>query len=263
MLVRLSLLLALLLGIGAGLPVASAKRDALDARVPTLPSALKRSRSLGYAWRGRLLRGVKVSPTAHLRHVPEYVPTGHFFGAFQLVQLLHRAAQRVSVRLPGARLSVGELSAEGGGNLAGHASHESGRDVDLGFYMLDGREKPYHGFAFASFDGRGRGRAPNQGLRFDVARNWELVARLVTDGEARVQYIFVSESLRALLLQYAEQQAVAKVVRDRVARVMVRPPDRHPHDNHFHVRVYCGPHERPKCQDEAPYWPWYPGDPPL
>jgi penicillin-insensitive murein endopeptidase len=252
-----------LLGVAAGVPVAAAKRGAAEVLVPSLPAAQRRSRSLGYPWQGSLSRAVKLAPSPHLRFVPEYEKTDHFYGTWQLVQLLTRAAQYVAVRQPGARLSVGELSAQNGGNLGGHASHESGRDVDLGFYMLDARGRPYDAFAYANFDARGRATAPNAGLSFDVVRNWELIARLVTDGDARVQYVFVAQGLRDLLLQEAKRQNAAQVVRDRAARVLVPPRERHPHGNHFHVRVYCGPHERPKCSDQGPYWPWYPGQAPI
>jgi penicillin-insensitive murein endopeptidase len=252
-------LLSLALASLAATPIATAKRDALAIKVPTLPASLRRSRSLGYAWQGSLTRAVKLTPNAYLRYVPEYVGTNHFYGTWQLVQLLERVAQRVAVKLPGARMSVGEISAQGGGNLPGHASHESGRDVDVGFYMLDAKKQPYDAFAFANFDDHGRGRKPNEGLAFDVPRNWELVSRLVTDGDARVQYVFVAQGLKSLLLQEGKRQGASKVVLDRVARALSPPRERHPHGNHFHVRIYCGPEERPRCRDEGPYWPWYPG----
>jgi len=40
-------------------------------------------------------------------------------------------------------------------------------------------------------------------------------------------------------------------------------PRHHPHRNHFHVRIYCNPHERPGCRDRAPFHSWYPGRPPA
>jgi penicillin-insensitive murein endopeptidase len=246
---------------GAFPPAAEAKRTVLVARVPTLPRALRKSRSLGFPWRGSLQRGVKLEPSKTLRYVTEYAPTNHFYGTWELVQLLQRAAHRVAVRLPGARLSVGELSAQHGGNLPGHASHESGRDVDIGFYMRDAAGRPYEAFAFANFDARGRGLPPNEGLSFDVARNWELVGKLVADGDARVQYIFVAPGIRNLLLSHARSVGSPKVVVDRASRVMVRPNEKHPHGNHFHVRIYCSPFDRPKCKDRAPFWPWSPGSP--
>jgi penicillin-insensitive murein endopeptidase len=128
--------------------------------------------------------------------------------------------------------------------------------------MLDAAGRPYDAFAFARFDGKGQGLPPNQGLRLDLARNWELLARLVTDGEARVQYVFVAPEIRKLLLDEGKRRGASAKVLDRAARVMVRPSEKHPHGNHFHVRVYCGPEDRPKCVDRAPYWPWYPGTPP-
>lgn len=243
-------------------PRAGAKRAKDATLLPSLPRELRKSRSLGYAWRGKLERGVKVTPSEHLRYVTEYEKTGHFYGTWQLVQLLERAAFRVSRRWPGAKLSVGELSSEKGGNLPGHASHESGRDVDIGFYMLDGAQRPFDAFAFANFDGRGRGVGTNRGMIFDVRRNWELVSRLVTDGDARVQYVFVAPAIRQLLLDEGKRAGAPRGVIDRAAQVMVKPSEKHLHGNHFHVRIYCGPGDRPKCSDAAPYWPWYPGEPP-
>jgi penicillin-insensitive murein DD-endopeptidase len=258
----LSLVAASLL-LAASTKVASAKRNAGETALHTLPAELRKSRSVGAAWQGKLTRGVRLEQGADVRHVPEYAPLDHYYGTWQLVQLLGRAARYVSKKQPGGRLSVGEMSARQGGNLPGHASHESGRDVDLGFYMLDARGRPYDAFAYANFDERGRALKPNLGLRFDVTRNWELVARLVTDGDARVQYVFVAPGLRWLLLQEGKRLGATPAVLERAGRVMVAPKERHPHGNHFHVRVYCGPNERPQCTDSAPYWPWYPGAAPL
>lgn len=231
------------------------------ARVPTLPSALRRSRSVGFAWRGRLVRGVKLEPSATVRYLPEYASTGHFYGTWELVQVLQRAAHRVAQRRPSVALSMGELSAAGGGDLPGHASHESGRDADVGFYMLDGQSRPYSAFAFANFDRQGRGLPPNQGLTFDTARNWEFLARLVADRDARVQFVFVAPVIKRLLLAHGRDIGAPSKVLRRAARVMVKPNDKHPHGNHFHVRLYCSPLDRPKCSDRAPFWPWYPGSP--
>jgi penicillin-insensitive murein endopeptidase len=247
-----------LLWMASPLP-AVAKPSVRQATLPSLPNALRKSRSVGFAWRGTLERGVLLKASPSVRYVSEYQPTRHFYGTWQLVQLLERAAFSVAQRVPGSRLSVGELSAEHGGNLPGHASHESGRDVDLGFYMLDGGARPVDAFAFAQFDARGRGLPPNLGMRFDVRRNWELVSRLVTDGEARVQYVFVSPGIRQLLLDEGRRLKAPAAVLERAQRVMVRPSEKHQHGNHFHVRIFCPPADRPKCQDAPPYWPWYPG----
>jgi penicillin-insensitive murein endopeptidase len=150
-----------------------------------------------------------------------------------------------------------------GGAIAGHRSHQNGRDVDIAFYMLDGAGRPYDPFGFAAFDRNGHGLTPNESLTFDDARNWELVARLVADADARVQYIFVAETLKNRLLRTARRRRAPARVIARSEAVMVQPAHGHPHRNHFHVRIYCPPGDRPACEDREPFHPWYPGTPPA
>jgi penicillin-insensitive murein DD-endopeptidase len=209
------------------------------------------------------MRGMRLKESAYVRHVDEYVAGARFYGTWELVQVLERGARRVAFRLPGSKLSVGELSSEHGGDVNGHNSHESGRDVDIGFYMTTADGRPYEAGSFAEFDARGRGLAPNGGLRFDDARNWELVSKLVTDPDARVQYIFVARTLRQRLLNEAARRGAPKETLERAAAVLVQPAHGHAHRNHFHVRIYCAPADRPLCRDVGPYWSWYPGAPPA
>lgn len=220
-----------------------------------------RSRSIGLPWRGRLQNGVELRESNNIRFVGEYAERGSRYGTWQLVQLLERAAERVQRRLPGARLSIGEISRENGRHLDGHRSHQSGRDVDIGFYMTDARERPYDAFAFAAFGRDGHGQGANRMLRFDDARNWELVGKLVADGDARVQHIFVAHTIRQRLLREGRRRGAPARVLARAARVMSQPAH-HAHRNHFHVRIYCNPHERPRCEDRGTIHPWYPGTPP-
>ena len=233
-------------------------RGARDAtRGPSARRLPHNSRSLGLPFDGRLRNGVRLRESRYLRLVTEYREAGHHWGTWEMVQLLERAAYRVARRLPGARLSVGELSAERGRRLPGHASHQSGRDVDIAFYMLDGRDRPHEPYAFAGFDREGQGTGPNRGLTFDDARNWELVAKLVADGDARIQYIFVASALKRRLLREGRRRRASDVLLQRAERAMVQPAGNHPHDNHFHVRIYCSPADRPACEDRGPRHPWY------
>jgi penicillin-insensitive murein DD-endopeptidase len=220
-----------------------------------------RSRSLGYPWEGRLVRGMQLRESKYVRYVPEYAAAGRFYGTWQLVQLLERAARRVALRLPGSRLSVGELSSKEGGDVVGHRSHESGRDADVGFFMTRDDGRPYAGRAFTRFDARGRGLPPNPGLRFDDARNWELVAKLVDDTDARVQYIFVAHDIKQRLLREAARRRAPAELVSRAAAVLVEPAHGNPHRSHFHVRIYCSPADRSVCLDVGPFWAWYPSAP--
>jgi penicillin-insensitive murein endopeptidase len=234
----------------------------LSTEINLRPPPGMRSRSLGFAWDGQLLRGMPIHPSDYVRYVGEYALHGRFYGAWELVQLLERAARRVAFRLPGAKLSLGELSRDGGGRIDGHHSHQSGRDVDIGFYTTLANGSPYYAYAFAEFDERGRGTPPNQYLRFDDARNWELVAKLLSDGDARVQYIFVARTLKQRLLAEAARRGAARTLIERAKAVLVQPAQGHPHRNHFHLRIYCAPADRALCRDRGPFWPWYPGAPP-
>jgi penicillin-insensitive murein endopeptidase len=221
------------------------------------------SASIGFAFRGRLRRAVRLEESPTIRYAGEYRSGGNFYGTTELVTLIERAAAHVARRLPGARLSVGELSRQNGGAIAGHRSHQNGRDVDLAFYMQDAGGRPYDPFGFANFDRHGHGLPPNESLTFDDARNWELVARLVADADARVQYIFVADTLKQRLLRTGRRRRAPARVLQRAEAVMVQPAHGHPHRNHFHVRIYCPPGDRPACEDREPFHPWYPGTPPT
>lgn len=220
------------------------------------------SQSIGMPFRGSLRHGVLLAESEHLRYAGEYAPGGHFYGTDELVNLLQRASAYVARRVPGARLSIGELSGAHGGLIPGHLSHRNGRDVDISFYMLNAAGDPYDPFAFANFDRNGHGLAPNESLRFDDIRNWELISRLVTDPDARVQYIFVARTLRARLLATAQRRHASPRAIHRAEVVLMQPTHGHPHRNHFHVRIYCAPADRPACEDREPFHAWYPGTPP-
>lgn len=248
-------LCAALAVIGPGSASADGPRHASHPRVGR---RVPDSRSVGWPWQGRLVNGVELVESATVRRAGECAPQGAFFGTRELVGLLERAAAVVSRRHPGSRLTVGELSRPGGGEIDGHGSHESGRDADLAFYMTDLGGHPYQPFAFAEFDVHGHGKPPNENLRFDDARNFDLVARLVTDPVARVQYVFVADPVRRRLLAEGARRGAPAAVLARITQALVQPARGNPHRNHFHVRVYCDPGDRPVCHDRAPFWPWAP-----
>lgn len=252
----LAIVVAAMLVITSGLALASPPRSRRAGRA-------RASTSVGFPFSGTLRNGRRLAESPSVAFTGEYRANGRHFGTTELVTLLERAAAHVARRVPGGRLSVGELSASAGGAIDGHRSHQNGRDVDIAFYMQTGDGRPYAPHAFAAFDRHGHGTAPNEGLRFDDARNWELVRRLVSDADARVQYIFVSNELRTRLLATGRRRrAPARVLR-RAEQVLLQPSHGHPHRNHFHVRIYCPPADRPACRDREPFFAWYPGTPPL
>lgn len=197
-------------------------------------------RSVGSPTEGHLVGGAHLSASQHVRIVPFYVPGDSRWGLEGLVTLIDRAARAVRRQFPDAVLSVGHLSRPGGGEIDRHASHESGRDADIGFYVKNHLNKPVYADHFVPF--KGDGTAPSwPGARFDDARNWAFVASVAGSSHVRVSHVFVATPIRTRLLQYAEKIKAPPAIRARAAALMVQPRGSLPHDDHFHVRISCPP----------------------
>lgn len=196
------------------------------------------ARSVGSPTSGRLVSGARLDDAPYLRVYPVYAGNDARWGLDALVSMVDRAGRSVRRQFPDAVLSVGHLSKAGGGELQRHASHESGRDVDIGFFVKNQAGKPIYSDHMVSFRGDGTcGTWP--GARFDDARNWALVAALVSDPGVRIARLFVATPIRARLLAYAAKIGAPASVRSRAAEVMAQPRGALPHDDHFHVRIAC------------------------
>ena len=176
-------------------------------------------------------------------------PTTARWGLPQLVSLLERGARRVRGRHPGSVLLIGDLSRRGGGDIAAHRSHESGRDADVGFYFVDPRGRPVEVTRFRAVDAQGRAVGERR-LTFDLARNWMLIQAWLTDPHVRVQHIFVAAPLRQRLLGYARERGVSLPLLHRAALALKQPRDGLLHDDHFHVRIACPPRQHGVCVAE-------------
>ncbi len=214
--------------------------------------------SVGTAGSGRLDNGFKLplEGTWHKFTGPVRA-RGTNYATLEVAALLARGASTVARAIPGAPLVLADASVEGGGEVARHASHESGRDVDLLFYVRDGGGESVPSPGFLRFDGAGRCVSEGCRLRLDVPRTWWLVRTLLASQRPAVQYLFVAEPLRALLLDYARTHGEHSAIVRRAERVLHQPTDSSPHDDHLHLRVYCGATDRAGgCVDTGPRWPW-------
>jgi penicillin-insensitive murein DD-endopeptidase len=191
-----------------------------------------------------------------------YRPKGHnHWGRPRLVSALERIAAEVEAELPGGMLMIGDLGARRGGQIPGHASHRSGRDVDLLFYALTPAGAPISspGFVRYESDGLAVVQGSDDYVRLDVAREWLLVKKLVNDSEIGVQFLFVSRSVEALLMDYARARGEPLELQYRAQTVMMQPGDSLPHDDHLHLRIACSPQEaQAGCSGGGPYWEWLP-----
>lgn len=218
-----------------------------------------RPRSVGTPQGGELQDGFRVPLTGAWHKF--YGPVrsrGTNFATLELAALLIRAARVVEDAVPGPPLVLGDVSAEHGGDLGRHMSHNSGRDVDVLFYVQDDEGKPVPPLGFKNFDGDGRctGRKCS-GVRFDDQRNWWFVRTLLASEDVPVQYVFVSDPLKERLLAYASARGESAEILKRARKVLQQPLSSSPHADHFHVRVYCAGTDRDRgCRDRRPIWPW-------
>jgi murein endopeptidase/LysM repeat protein len=147
------------------------------------------------------------------------------------------SALRVHYR---GQIVIGDVSREDGGSFGHHASHQSGRDVDLwlprrGGYYRQADECASCGTRWCRPD-------PDE---VDWSTTWALVTAL-RDTDA-VQNIFLDRSLHQDLRAAAraagltDDEVLAAIPRRATADALVTHSDRHTH--HIHVRFRCGPED--------------------
>lgn len=184
------------------------------------------------------------------------------FGTVELVQTLIRAAAIVERELPGSGLVVNDLSLQSGGKIKQHSSHQSGRDVDILFFMLDASGSPVPAVG-VPIDPQGEGIDfrdlvnPDDDLpeRIDLPRTWAFVQAMLETSGPLVQRIFLAEHVRKLLLEQARKVGAPEQWRKRFDMLTCQPEV--PHDDHMHVRFYCSAEDQTAgCIDTPPTYPW-------
>lgn len=158
---------------------------------------------------------------------------GRVFGHPGLIGLIRELGARVrSLHLEA--ISVGDLGQPRGGPApTGHASHQTGLDVDIWFLPPVGKRT-------ASLVDAATQRASDR-FTDGVARQLELVA-----SDPRVDRLFVNPALKRALCQRSDGGGARQWLRK------VRPW--WGHDDHFHVRLAC-PSDSPECVAQAPLPP--------
>jgi len=189
--------------------------------------------SLGAPWAGRLQHATQLPPgEGYVIRRP-----ARSFGTATTVEIVERAIDATREAFPDQHvLAVGDISAESGGTITQHRSHQSGRDIDIGLFYL---EQPA-GYP-ASFV-----HADQSNL--DCAATFKLLESFLASAneDGGVQMIFLDFDVQGILYAWALDHGVSE---RRLERIFQYPHGRGSsegivrhepnHDNHMHVRFQC------------------------
>ena len=188
---------------------------------------VKRSESLGKPNDGTLSGGVLFPMQG-----PGWIrKKGPAYGTDETVRLLDWAFQEVKSMYPDSvPIVVGDISSQWGGPLKKHNSHQSGRDVDIGYFTADNTGL--------------RGFRKLTAATMDAEKTWALIERFLVTGYVR--FIFISYVLQEPLYEEAlasgwspeELERIFQYPRGhRTRKGIIRHAKGH--QDHFHIRFKC------------------------
>ncbi len=206
--------------------------------VERVPVEIKLGQSQGQPWSGRLKNATRLPKgKGYLIRRPHRA-----FGTAHLVAHLRNAILAVRADHPRLHtLAIGDLSAQRGGSITEHRSHQSGRDVDVGFFYK--RKPAVYPQEFAAATA----------ANLDRAATWDLLVAFArtADSPDGVQAIFVDYDVQGLLYDWALERGVDEGYLDRLFQY---PDGKHTgtglvrhephHDDHFHIRFKCPPRDQ-------------------
>ncbi|MDR3567504.1 MAG: penicillin-insensitive murein endopeptidase [Syntrophobacteraceae bacterium] len=178
--------------------------------------------SYGEPYNGYLVNGVvfpDMFPGYHVRNYDRAYTTPELAGA------LLDGIEAVKAQFPGTcDVFIGDFSKKGGGRFSDHASHENGRDVDVGLYAKDNTQ--LHNLIPMNRD------------NLDPEKTLFLIQNLVAS--QRVQYIFLDRSIQKVLYDYGLAHGYTQAYLNRlfgnVAGALVQ--DIPGHVTHMHIRFF-------------------------
>jgi murein endopeptidase len=185
--------------------------------------------SVGAPWAGRL-RDATELPDAdgYFRRRP-----WRMFGTKSMVEAIYHVIGRVHEQFPNTHeIAIGDLSAEQGGRISDHSSHQSGRDVDIGLIYTAKPSNYPQSFVAATKD------------NLDAEATFKLIEEFAAT--KRVQMMFLDYKVQGLLVEWARAHDVEEDKIDRLFQFthgrgasdgMVRHEPNHM--DHVHVRFKC------------------------
>ncbi len=196
--------------------------DELLQRIETDPGLLG-SLSIGVPGRSILFNGVELPENPHW----EIARNADTWATSETVVAIQTAVDTVYEVFPDTPpIIIGDISSREGGRLKRHKTHQGGRDVDFGFYYLQGK---------------GTWFAPGTAANLDAARNWTFLRALVTRTD--VETILLDTRVQKVLYKHALSIGEDKEWLDRVFGFARGSRDAKVvhvagHRTHYHVRFF-------------------------
>ncbi|MEE2755606.1 MAG: penicillin-insensitive murein endopeptidase [Myxococcota bacterium] len=222
----------------AGHGLATGAGHALDCPVnpsstPATPKVQTQAERIAAAWPhsvsvGRPNRGALINPVKltsdHTLSSRKYKN----YGTQELVDIIRAATHAVHAKHKNSpRIHVGDLSRKKGGRFRPHVSHQSGRDVDIGYYMLEGQ--------------RANRLQKVKRRNLDIPRTWTMMESFLRSGQ--IQYMFSHRGFIPALRRYAKRQPhitedeLLEWFGNKKRRGLIRHLKGH--DCHLHIRIYA------------------------
>lgn len=177
--------------------------------------------SFGNATRGGLLNAVYLPDDARWVSVDPL----HAWGTAETIDYLVSAIDVVHAEFPDSHpIFIGDISRKTGGYLTPHLSHQSGKDVDVGYFYT--RDPQWYAKATA--------------YNLDRPRTWAMIRAVLSHTD--IHFIFIDRRVQRLLRSYAEAIGEDRAWLESVFDGLPGEPAiiRHEpgHDTHFHLRFY-------------------------
>jgi LysM repeat protein len=201
-----------------------------------VPGPERQSESIGRPFGGRLVNGEKMPKGPGYT----YGRRPNIYGTNETITLLIESFGKVIQKYPkGPLIVVGNLSQRKGGKFGPHASHQSGRDVDVGYF---------HKQKFQPVKSLIRTNAKN----IDARKTWFLIETFLKT--RKVKYMFINHEIQKILYNHLKKRRFKQSYIDRIFQYprksggggIIQHSDGH--DDHIHIRFVC-PKGDKRCQD--------------
>lgn len=201
-----------------------------------VPGPEKKSESVGRPYSGSLVDGEKLPPGPGFT----YGRRPNVYATNETITLLIECFGKIIQKYPkGPIIVVGNLSQRKGGSFGPHASHQSGRDVDIGYFHKKSLQPV-------------RKLIRTTPKNIDARKTWFLIQTFLDT--RKVKYIFINHELQKVLYNHLKKRRFKQTYIDRIFQYprksggggIIQHSDGH--DDHMHIRFVC-PKGDKRCRD--------------